>query len=299
MSATTANPGNTLTYDIDLSVSNAPATAVFVQDTLPANMTFTDFQTPTPGVGVSTNQTGLLLSWNFSNPLPIGNYVLPYQASINSAAPSGTPLVNQSWVTIAGGSPVSASCPVTVIGLFSVQVNIYNSAGEVVKTILVQNVSQPISNITLSTSNQITTLQGPGSTILIYYNGALIGTWDGSNNSENPVTNGTYQIKVSSTSTSGVVTSVSQQATVNRQLSNITATIYNSSGELVRTLYSLVSDSFNSQMTNVNLSSSVISPGSSVTGNNTHLQIVVVTSGTPVTLTWDGTNNSSTVVTPG
>jgi uncharacterized repeat protein (TIGR01451 family) len=299
VSATTANPGNTLTYDIDLSVSNAPATAVFVQDTLPANMTFTDFQTPTPGVGVSTNQTGLLLSWNFSNPLPIGNYVLPYQASINSAAPSGTPLVNQSWVTIAGGSPVSASCPVTVIGLFSVQVNIYNSAGEVVKTILVQNVSQPISNITLSTSNQITTLQGPGSTILIYYNGALIGTWDGSNNSENPVTNGTYQIKVSSTSTSGVVTSVSQQATVNRQLSNITATIYNSSGELVRTLYSLVSDSFNSQMTNVNLSSSVISPGSSVTGNNTHLQIVVVTSGTPVTLTWDGTNNSSTVVTPG
>jgi uncharacterized repeat protein (TIGR01451 family) len=299
VSESTANPGNTLTYNIDLSVSNAPATAVFVQDVLPANMTFTDFQTPTPGVAVTTNQTGALLSWSFSNPLPVGNYVLPYQASISSQAPSGTPLVNQSWVTIAGGSPVSASCPVTVIGLYSVQVNIYNSAGEVVKTILVQNVSQPIDNLTLSTSNPITTLQGPGSTILIYYNGALIGTWDGSNNSGNPVTNGTYQIKVSSTSTAGVVTSVSQQAVVNRQLSNITATIFNSSGELVRTLYNVVSDSFNSQMTNVNLSSSVISPGSGTNGNSGGLTIVVVTSGTPVTLTWDGTNNSSTMVTPG
>jgi flagellar hook assembly protein FlgD len=262
-------------------------------------MTFTDFQTPTPGVAVTANQTGLLLSWSFNNPLPVGNYILPYQASISSQAQSGIPLINQSWVTIAGGSPVSASCPVTVIGLFTVQVNIYNSAGEVVKTILVQNVSQPISNITLSTSNLITTLQGPGSTILIYYNGVLIGTWDGSNNSGNPVTNGTYQIKVSSTSTSGVVTSVSQQAMVNRQLSNITASIYNSSGELVRTLYNLVSDSFNSQMTNVNLSSSVISPGPSASGTGANLQIIVVTSGAPVTLTWDGTNNSATVVTPG
>ncbi len=280
-------------------MSNAPATAVFVQDTLPANLNFIGFQTPTPGVAVVVNQTGSLLSWNFGNPLPVGNYVLPYQASINSQAPAGTPLVNQSWVTIAGGGPVSANCAVTVIGLFTVQVNIYNSAGEVVKTILVQNVSQPINNLTLSTSNLITTLQGPGSTILIYYNGSLIGTWDGSNNSGNPVTNGTYQIKVSSTSTAGVVTSVSQQAVVNRQLSNITANIFNSSGELVRTLYNVVSDSFNSQMTNVNLSSSVISPGSVLSGNSGGLTITVITSGTPVTLTWDGTNNSATMVTPG
>jgi hypothetical protein len=52
-------------------------------------------------------------------------------------------------------------------------------------------------------------------------------------------------------------------------------------------------------MTNVNLSSSVISPGSGTNGNSGGLTIVVVTSGTPVTLTWDGTNNSSTMVTPG
>jgi flagellar hook assembly protein FlgD len=51
-------------------------------------------------------------------------------------------------------------------------------------------------------------------------------------------------------------------------------------------------------MSNVNLSSTVIQPGStSATASN--LQIIVVNSGSPVTLTWDGTNNTGTVVTPG
>jgi len=184
-------------------------------------------------------------------------------------------------------------------GPYTVSVDVYNSAGEVVKTIPIQSFSQPINNITLSTSNLITTLQGLGSTIQIYYNGNLIGTWDGSNNSGKPVSNGTYVIKVDSVSLVGGVTSVSQQATVNRQLSNITATIYNSSGEVVRTLYNLVGDGNNSQMMNVNLSSNVITPGSVINGSKADLQIIIVTTGNPVTLTWDGTNNLATVVTPG
>jgi flagellar hook assembly protein FlgD len=181
-----------------------------------------------------------------------------------------------------------------------VSVDIYNSAGEVVKTIPVQSSSQPINNISLSSGSLITTLQGSGSTIQIYYNGNLIGTWDGSSNSGKPVSNGSYVIKVDSVSLVGGVTSVSQQATVNRQLSNITATIYNSAGEVVRTLYNLVGDGSSSQMTNVNLSSNVITPGSVINGSKGDLQIIVDTSsGNPVTLTWDGTNNLATVVTPG
>jgi len=297
-SASTVNPGGSLTYDVFLSVSGAPAFNVMVQDTLPANETFMSFETPTPAVAVTPSQSGQVLSWNF-NTLPVGNYQLPYQVSVSNQASSSTPLVNQAWVTYMGGAPITASSSVTVLGLYTVQVDIYNSAGEVVKTILVQSVSQPINNITLSTSNLITTLQGPGSTINIFYNGILIGTWDGSNNSGNPVTNGNYMIKVDSTSPAGVVTSVQQQATVNRALSNITATIYNSSGEVVRTLYNLVSDAVDSQMTNVNLSSSVITPGVVTSGNTSSLRIIVDTSGTPVTLVWDGTNNSATVVSPG
>jgi flagellar hook assembly protein FlgD len=169
----------------------------------------------------------------------------------------------------------------------------------VVKTIPVQSFSQPINNITLSASNLITALQGPGSTIQIYYNGTLIGTWDGSNNSGNPVTNGNYVIKVDSVGPTGVVTSVEQQATVNRQLSDITADIFDSAGELVRTLYDVVGAGSDAQMTNVNLSADVMTLGSNTQGAAPLLRIVVNTTGTPVTLTWDGTNNSATDVTPG
>ncbi len=39
--------------------------------------------------------------------------------------------------------------------------------------------------------------------------------------------------------------------------------------------------------------------GSNTSGSGSSLQIVVDTTGTPVTLTWDGTDNSATNVTPG
>ena len=51
------------------------------------------------------------------------------------------------------------------------------------------------------------------------------------------MTNGTYTIKVGSTSAGGIVTSVSQETTVSRELSKITANIYNSAGEHIKTLY--------------------------------------------------------------
>jgi flagellar hook assembly protein FlgD len=237
------------------------------------------------------------LKWTLPSPLAIGTYELTYQAQVNSLVAGGA-VTNNAQLTSGAAAPINSSVPVQIEGLYTVSINVYNSAGEVVKTIPVKSYSEPINGIILSTSNLITTLQGPGSTIEIFYNGTLIGTWDGSNNSGNPVTNGNYVIKVDSTSSTGSVTTVAQDATVNRQLSNITATIYNSAGEVVRTLYNVVLDGNNSQMTNVNLSSTVIQPGSTSTTAST-LQIIVMNSGSPVTLTWDGTNNQGTVVTPG
>jgi flagellar hook assembly protein FlgD len=186
------------------------------------------------------------------------------------------------------------------VGQYTVSVNVYNSAGEVVKTIFVKQFIQPVNSISLP-SNIISTLTGPGSTIQIYYQGVLIGTWDGSNNSGNPVSNGTYQIQVDNTGVSGVVTSVSQQVMVNRQLSNVTASIFNSAGEVVRNLYQVVADSTSSEMTNVSLSTNTFQPGIPVTSSQLNsVQILVMTSSsTAVTLSWNGTNDTGSVVTPG
>jgi len=278
-------------------VTGKAADNVVVTDVLPSGLTFVAFGTVPAGAVTVSNPPNL--KWTMPSPLAPGTYQLTYQAQVNNEVAGGT-VTNNAQLTFTGlAAPITSSVNVQILANYTVSINIYNSAGEVVKTIPVKSYSLPINSITLSTSNQITTLQGQGSIINIYYGGILIGTWDGSNNSGNPVTNGNYAIKVDSTSNTGIVTSVEQDATVKRALSDITANIYNSAGEIVRTLYFMVSDATDAQMTNVNLSSSVMTLGSTTSGNASLLQIVVDTTGTPVTLTWDGTNNSATDVTPG
>jgi uncharacterized repeat protein (TIGR01451 family) len=299
VSETTARAGDILTYSIGITVTGNSASNVVVTDVLPSGLTFVGFGTVPAGAVTVANPPSL--KWTLPSPLVVGTYQLTYQASVNSFVTGGT-ITNNAQLTYTGlSAPVTSGVSVQLVGLYTVSVNIYNSAGEVVKTILVKQFSQPISGITFQQGNVITTLQGPGSTIQIYYAGNLIGTWDGTNNNENPVTNGNYTVNVSSVSSTGVLTNVTQQVIVDRQLSTVTATIYNSAGEVVRTLYNLVADSMGTQMTNVNLSSNVINPGAPPAGNGTtaNVQIFVLTSGTPVTLTWDGTNNAGTMVTPG
>ncbi len=297
VSETTANPGDSVTYSIGITVTGTGANNVVVTDTLPSGLTFVSFGTVPAGAVTTANPP--YLQWALPSPLAIGTYQLTYLAQVNKSL-AGEKLTNNAQLTFTGlSAPITSSVSVQIPGQYTVNINIYNSAGEVVKTIPALEYSGPINGFTLQPNNQITTLQGPGSTVQIFYNGTLIATWDGTNNSGNPVTNGIYQIKVDSTSSSGFLTSVTQQVMVNRQLSNITATIYNSAGEVVRTLYNVVSDASDVEMTNVNLSSSVISPGVPTSGSMQELLITVDTSGTPVVLTWDGTNNSAMVVTPG
>jgi uncharacterized repeat protein (TIGR01451 family) len=296
VSETIASPGDSLTYSIGITVTGNSVSNVVVTDILPTEVAFGRYLSAP--AGTQENQSPPPLQWTLPSPLGVGVYQLTYQVTVNNNA-SGATVTNNAQLTYTGmPATLTSSVNVQVVGQYTINVNIYNEAGEVVKTIQVQKYSVPINSIVLP-SNLITTLQGPGSTVLVYFDGALITTWDGSNNSGNPVTNGNYEIKVDSVSPVGVVTSVQQQVTVDRKLSNVTATIYNSAGEVVRTLYYLRDDPTNSQMTSVNLSSFVMNPAGPMNSRTSNLQIYIMTSGAPVTLTWDGTNNEGTNVTPG
>jgi flagellar hook assembly protein FlgD len=188
---------------------------------------------------------------------------------------------------------------VTVTGQYTVTISVYNEAGEVVKTISIQQFSQPVNSAALS-SKTITTLKGPGGSVQIFYQGHLIGTWDGTNDSNLPVTNGAYEIKIDSVGTTGVHTSVDQQVVVSRSLANVTINIYNGAGEVIRKLYGLLDDSSGTQMTDVSLSTNVIKPGSASSSTlSSSVQILVMTSSGPVTLTWDGTSDAGKNVTSG
>jgi flagellar hook assembly protein FlgD len=317
VSTNQVHSGDTLTYSIGVTVTGNKVSGIVVTDTLPANMTFAAFESYPSGASVTYNSSTSLLQWILPSPMSPGIYTLTYETQINHFAPANVPLINFAQLNYPGlGSSINSSVPVTVIGNFTIKVNIYNSAGEVVKTITTEEFSEPINNITLSTTNTISSLKGVGSTIEILYNGFVIGTWDGTNNSGLPVTNGQYKVQIDNVGASGVVTSVAQNAIVNRSLSNIEADVYNSSGEVVRKLYYVVDDPVGSNMTNVTLSSNVLRPSlnahTSISGGTTYTApttvisydttvetIYIQTSGTPVTLVWDGTNNGGTIVTPG
>jgi len=296
--------GDVITYSIGVTVAGNNLVGGIVTDTLPANMNFVSFGTVPAGASALYISSSNQLQWTLASPLSPGIYTLTYQTKVADFAPANVPLTNFAQLNYSGAAPLTSSVPVTAIGNFTVKVNVYNSAGEVVRSIKVEAFTEPISNITLSTTNMITTLSGPGSTINILYNGFVIGTWDGTNNSGAPVANGEYQVKIDNVDSSGTVTSVSQAAMVNRSLSKVEVDIFNEAGEVVRKLYNVVANATNSSMTNVSLSTTVIKPSLSApasvsSGSINYVKIMVEDSASPVTLVWDGSGDSGALVSPG
>jgi uncharacterized repeat protein (TIGR01451 family) len=138
----------TLTYGINISVPANAASGVTITDTVPAGLqymgasplsnppgpgSFTALGLPTPG---TTPGMGTLLVWNFPGPIPPGNYTLNYTASVPNLVPAGTVYLNQAALTYPQmGTPQIASAASTVTGNYTVKIDVYNEAGEVVKTI--------------------------------------------------------------------------------------------------------------------------------------------------------------------
>jgi flagellar hook assembly protein FlgD len=222
---------------------------------------------------------------------------MTYQTKVDDFVVANAPIVNRAVMTSAFGAPVTSSVPVTVAGSYTLRINVYNAAGEVVRSITIQNVTAPVDNLTLN-SNLISTLSGTGSEVDAYFLGHLIGIWDGKADNGNPVSNGDYQIKIDSVSPTGSVTTVTKSVTVNRSIATVTVNVYNAAGEVVRHLYTLADNPLGATMSNVTLNptAAVIKPGSATQST---VSITVLTTGSPVTLMWDATGDSGTMVTPG
>jgi flagellar hook assembly protein FlgD len=188
-------------------------------------------------------------------------------------------------------TPQSAQAAATVAGNYTIRIDIYNEAGEIVKTLPVKHFSQPVQSIALSATN---TLVSINDTINIIYDGLTIGTWDGTTNSGAEVSNGKYYIKVDNIDINGSVTSVTQVAMVARHLAHVNVDIYNSAGELIKNLDSFTGDAV-TLASAVNLSSSTVAP--SYQGGVNSAVTVTLTDGT--TLVWNGRDDSGQIVTSG
>ena len=242
----------TLTYTIGLTVPGSAISGVTIEDILPAGVTYigtNPFSTPGPVAFAtltlptlgSTPGTGTELEWLFPGAIGPGNYSFSYTAGVMNSLQAGTILTNQAILTFAQNTiPQIAQAASTVIGNYTVDINVYNEAGEVVKTIAVLHNSAPILNMTLINGN---TLQSINNIIQISNQGQIVGTWNGTNNNGTEVSNGQYYIEAINVNVNGSVSTITQTVIVSRHMADVGVDIYNEAGEVVRHLQQVVSDS--------------------------------------------------------
>jgi uncharacterized repeat protein (TIGR01451 family) len=293
VSESTAQSGDVLTYSISLTVTGNTAQGVVVTDLLPANISYVGPGTNNPPSLPAPLVSGTELTWNLGNLEP-AVYTLRYQTKVNDFVQGGTVIENNAQVSTTNGPSSSTHVDVQVTGEYTVRVGVYNEAGELVKTLLVTEFSEPIDQITLSTDNVISSLEDK---INIYFGTHLIGTWDGTNNNGDPVTNGQYHITVESVDSTGTVQTLTQEAVVNRSLYKATVLIYNEAGEVVRHLYTYVDDPGKQTVGEVTLSTKVIAPSGVATSGTPNTVTITLSNGTVVT--WDGKSDSGSYVTGG
>ena len=293
-SETVAKSRDVITYTITLNVPVGPVMGVTVSDVLPSYLSFQSYGA-VPAGGTTFAPNGQILMWSFPS-LPVGTTTLTYQAQVSNYVPQGTILTNNAQVTYAGlTSPKKASVNVAMAVEYTVKVGVYNSAGELVKQIWVQELSQQITNFSLLQTPTITSLHG---VVYVEVNGQQIATWDGTNQAGDPVSNGVYYVKVDNIDPYGVDTSVSETVTVSRSIAKIQVNIYNEAGEVIKHLYAYSDDPGNMNLGDVAFSSSVIKPTvGTPTSNGTSDLTLTFPNG--VTVTWDGTNDNGQIVTDG
>jgi hypothetical protein len=288
-------------YIITINVPASGVSNLSLSDTLPAGLTYVSATSPIAPPGILSvlpiptpapaTGAGTLLVWNFPF-VPTGNWAVTVNASVHDFTPAGTVIDNQAALYYTGASLVqTADAPVTVTGNYTVRVNVYNEAGELVKTLLITKYSEPVQNASLEPTN---TLLSINDKIDIVFNGVVIGTWNGTNNSGNEVANGKYYIKIDNLDPLGAVESQTLQAMVSRHLAQVTVNIYNEAGEVIRQLYESTAD-FQSLSSGVTLSATTLSPG--YTGSPASSLTLTLSGGT--VLAWDGRNGDGNFVTNG
>jgi len=263
---------------------------VTVRDVIPDGMSFVSFAEGLPMGQVD----GQDLLWALGN-LDPGVYTLGYLARTADFLEDGLVLHNVVYANhLNDPTPVTGYADVVIAANFTIRVGVYNSAGEMVKEILVKDFSQPIDSVEVLKDDVISSLNDRAD---LFYKGYLVGTWDGTDSSGKPVGNGEYTVKIDNIDEFGMTQTLTEQVTVYRSLSEVAITVYDGSGEAVRHLYALVEDP-SSLVTNVFVSEEMISPNYWGTQPGVVSETAVVLS-TGVQVVWDGRSDSGAIVANG
>jgi uncharacterized repeat protein (TIGR01451 family) len=295
-SETTAHGADVITYT--LTYSNKGGSTIFnaaVTDILPGAMTYVAGSASNGGL-----YSGGQISWSIPSLAPGASLQLTYKAQVGLQVNTGEVLVNNACLSYAGTTNC-VSNSVTLLGNYVVKITIFNSAGELVKTLNTYELASAISNFSV-VDNVIQTDQD---TVKILYQGMTLDAWDGTNIYGNKVSNGTYFIEVNSTDPFGVTTTVTQQATVLLGSNLMQFMVFNEAGETVMTLSkqqieSLIGGPLQAadyDLGKVTFSTTVITPSyGNPTGKDSS---VLVTLGSGRSFRWEGVNDGGKILTSG
>ena len=295
VSSTLAKNDDLLTYTLTVRAVGGMVHNVVVTDVLPAHLNFVSFGPVPTDAATSWDSESRTMTWNLPDMTAGKTYLLTYQAQVDSYVLQGTALTNNAQLAYAELTGTkSASAEVRMATLYTVSVAVYNAAGELVKEIWVQKLSEQIMNITIPDAPSILSLRG---IVYVVSKGVTIAAWDGTNGDGNPVSNGAYYLKVGNMDAYGVVTSVSDVVTVSRAIAKAEVDIFNEAGEVVRHLYGYADDPGLSSVLTMQLSTSAIKPGYVASGATPSQVAVMLSNG--VTVVWDGKSDGGIFVQSG
>jgi uncharacterized repeat protein (TIGR01451 family) len=283
--------GDTITYTLTLNVSGSVARAVTLTDNLPAGLNPSTVVFLTVPTGTVAGNT---VTWLLGNLSP-GTTTVSFSAQVYGTDQGGDVIHNTARATSPDAPTVEAAADSTVRGDVQVTIGIYNAAGELVKTVAVKYMSNPVNDVSLL-ADAILSSMGDSVTIVTGDDGRILGTWDGTNGLGALVANGTYYLKIDSVDGYGTTTSVTKVITVDRPLTTVTVNIYNAAGELVRTMYTETAATTD-PLTGMTLSTSVIRPGGDGVDGIPPTVAIVLSSGNATT--WDGRADNGTYVADG
>lgn len=271
-------------------------------DTLPTTLAGTYVNNSASGGGIYDPVLNTL-TWVIPT-IPAGaSGQFTYQLHIALLGAEYNPVVNNAKLAFSGGT-VTASNSVKIIGDYVVHISIYNSAGEVIKSITTFETQIPLSDFTVI-NGVITSDSGVAQ---FSYNGIPLGSWDATNTNGGKVTNGTYMVKIDSMDPFGVTTTVTHAISVQISRSTLEIAVYNEAGEIVKhftqaevqTLLggaggSLLPEDFN--VGKVTLSSNTLSPAYGASPNPN--AVMTITMGSGRSFIWDGKGDSGAILTSG
>ena len=185
---------------------------------------------------------------------------------------------------------------------YTISIGVYNSAGELVKTVAVEPASTLLTTVDFSEgSNTDPTTVIPGQPLTMYLPGMITPddmgqtgtafTWDGTTNAKQPAASGSYYIKIQQVDTYNHVSVLIRDFSVMQVEQYVELIVYNSAGEIVYD-----HKQYTNAPNNVTLRLADIIPVQK--GGNNNIQVIYGPALTDY-ITWNGLNSNGVAVESG